>query len=682
MTSPHATDNPLLAAWDTPYGLPPFDRIAAEHFVPALTEAMAEHRRELDAIAGSTEAPSFENTIAAFDASGRKLKAIGLAYENLTASETSPALQEAERVLAPRLAAHQAGLYTDAALFARVEAVHASGGALEPEARRLLERIHLDFELAGARLSGPDKARYVEVIEALATLTTRFEQNVLADEARWSLSLTEADCEGLPAFVIEALESAAEQRGLPAGSRAVVLSRSVVMPFLTLSPRRALREQVWRAWTGRGEHPGEHDNRPIAKQILALRAEQARLRGHASYADAALVDRMARTPEAVLSLFEKVWEPAKSAADRDRAMLLELARADGLTTLAPWDWRFYAEKVRQARFDMDDAELKPYFALDDMIVAMMSCATKLFGVTFEEKRGVPLYHPDVRLFEVRRGEALVGVFLSDNFARPTKRGGAWMHNYRRQRAGTAPIVVNNNNFAKAAGGAQTLLSFDDVRTLFHEFGHGLHGLLSSARYERLSGTEVLMDYVELPSQLFEHWAQDRGVLAEHARHVQTRAPIPAALLDKLERARRFDQAFATIQYVGSALIDMALHRNGAPEGLDIEVFERDERARLGVPEDIGLMHRLPHFRHLFSDTAYAAGYYVYMWAEVLDADGFEAFVEAGDVFDRATAQRLERYVYAAGNTLEPAEGYRAFRGRDARVEPMLQKRGLSSGAQV
>jgi peptidyl-dipeptidase Dcp len=675
-------DNPLLTAGDTPHGIVPFDRVKPEHFAPALEHAMAEHRRELEAIASSVEEPSFDNTIVVFDASGSLLERVSLCFENLAASETSPALQAVERELAPRLAAHHAALYTDASLFARIDAVFAARAqlTLSAESRRLLERVHLDFELAGARLSGESRRRYVEISEELASLCTAFEQNVLADEARWSLPLSEKDCEGLPAFLLEALASAAAQRGLEAGSRAVVLSRSVVMPFLTASPRRDLREIAWRAWTSRGEHAGEHDNRPIAAKILALRAEQAHLRGHASHADAALLDRMAGSPEAVLSLFAKVWEPAKAAAERDRAVLLEIARRDGIATLAPWDWRYYAEKARQERFDVNDAQLKPYFALEDMLGAMMDCAGRLFGVTFEELRGLAVYHPDVRAWEVKRDGALVGIFLGDNFARPTKRGGAWMHHLRKQRAGVLPIVVNNNNFAKAPPGQPTLLSIDDVRALFHEFGHGLHGLLSVARFRTLSGTEVLQDYVELPSQLFEHWAQDRGVLARHARHVETREPIPETVLDKLERARRFDQAFGTLQYTASALLDMALHRRSDPEGVDITRFEHEERARLGVPEDIGLMHRLPHFRHLFSSASYAAGYYVYMWAEVLDADAFDAFRERGDVFDPEIAKRLLEFVYSAGNTLEPREAYRAFRGRDAQVEPMLRKRGLLEAA--
>jgi peptidyl-dipeptidase Dcp len=677
----HAETNPLLGVWSTPYGLPPFATLRPEHFEAAFEQGMREHNADVEAIAQTPGPATFENTIAAFDKAGRLLKRTDLLFQNLTASETSPALQAIELTLAPKVASHYASMLTNAALFARIDAVHSQRQSLglNTEAMRLVERIHLDFELAGARLSGDAKARYVAVVEKLASLTTTFEQNVLADESSFTLPLTEADCTGLPPFLLDAMSSAAKQRGLPEGTRALALSRSLVMPFLTLSPRRDLREQIWRAWTTRGEHAGAHDNTPVSKEILALRAEQARLRGQVSYADAALIDRMAKKPSAVFDLLGKVWEPAKTAANRDRAMLLELAAADGITKLEAWDWRYYAEKVRKARFDLDDAELKPYFALEDMIQAMFDCASRLFGVAFEEKENVALYHPDVRLWEVSKAGKLIGIFIGDNFARPTKRGGAWMHVFRKQSAlegGTIPLVINNNNFSKPSAGAPSLLSFDDVRTLFHEFGHGLHGLLSNAHYETLACTEVLQDYVELPSQIFEHWAQEESVLRQHARHVETREPIPTSLLEKLQRARRFDQAFATIQYVGSALLDMALHSRTDVNGVDIAAFERDERARLGVPEDIGLMHRLPHFRHLFSSSAYAAGYYVYMWAEVLDADGFDAFKEAGSPFDAAVAERLYRFVYSAGNTIEPADGYRAFRGRDPKVEPMLKKRGL------
>jgi peptidyl-dipeptidase Dcp len=674
-------DNPLLQPWSTLHGLPPFDRIHPEHIEPALEHAIAEHRRELAAIVAQPAAPTFDDTIAAFDRAGRLLRRVTLVLDNLAASETSPALQAVERALAPRIAAHQAAIYTDAALFARVDALFARRDelALDPEERRLLERVHLDFELQGARLVGVDRERYVAIVTRLAELGTRFEQNVLADEANWRCVLAERQLAGLPAFLIDALRSAARERGLPEGTHAVVLSRSIVRAFLSFCRDRTLREEVWRAWTSRGAHEGAHDNRPIAKEILALRAELARLRGKQSYAEAALVDRMAKRPSAVLDLLGRVWEPAKEAAAKDRALLLELARADGIDALAPWDWRYYAERVRETRFEVDDAEVKKHFALEDMRAAMFYCAERLFGLSFREITGsVALYHPDVRAYEVRRGEDVIGVLLADDHARPSKRGGAWMHNYRRQwrepsGERVAPIVVNNNNFAK---GSPTLLSFDDVRTLFHEFGHGLHGLLSDVRFETISGTEVLQDYVELPSQLFEHWAEEREVLGRFARHVETREPISDALLAKVQKAREFDQAHGTLQYVGSALIDMALHARADVDGVDIEAFEAAERARLGVPEDVGLMHRLPHFRHIFSSSAYAAGYYVYMWAEVLDADAFEAFVETGDPFHPETAERLLRYVYAAGGSMDPAEAYRAFRGRDPKVEPMLRKRGL------
>jgi peptidyl-dipeptidase Dcp len=423
------------------------------------------------------------------------------------------------------------------------------------------------------------------------------------------------------------------------------------------------------------------DNRPITREILALRNEQARLHGYAHYADYALVDRMAGTPSAVLQLLARVWDPAKAKAaeERDALRAMALSRGENIQ-IEPWDWRYYAEKVRKARYDFDEAVLKPYFPLERMLAAAFDCAHRLFGVRFVARTDVKAYHPDVRVFEVHdRDDRVLGVFLSDNFARASKRGGAWMSAYRfqsRAHGETLPIIVNNNNFAKAPAGQQTLLSADDVRTLFHEFGHGLHGLLSQVRYERLSGTHVLRDFVELPSQIFEHWAFERDVLKRHALHHETGAPIPDALLDRLQQARKFNQGFETVEYVACALVDMALHAQTHSDGTDITAFEETELARIGMPREIAMRHRLPHFGHLFSSSSYAAGYYVYMWAEVLDADGFDAFVEAGNVFDAAIAERLRRFVYSSGGTLDPAAAYRAFRGRDPGVEAMLAKRGL------
>jgi peptidyl-dipeptidase Dcp len=637
----------------------------------------------VNAIAASADPPTFDNTIAALDKSGNGLCRIERLFFNLTASETSPDLQAIERDISPQLAAHHSATAMDAKLFARIEAVHAHRDELPPdgEERRLTERVHLDFVRAGARLSESAKARYAAIVERLAVLQTRFMQNTLADEAEYRLLLVDArDFAGLPDYVRAVAREAAQERDVDAPG-VITLSRSLIVPFLTFSDRRDLREQTYTAWTTRGEHDGPHDNRPVAREILALRNEQARLHGYDNYADYALGDRMAGTPDAVARLLDQVWEPAKARAAAERDALATLAKAQGAThAIEPWDWRYYAEKVRRERYHLDDDELKPYFSLERMRAAMFDSAHRLFGLSFVPRPDVRAYHPDVGVFEARAGDKLVGVFLSDNYARPNKRGGAWMSAFRwqsRRNGETLPIIVNNNNFAKGAAGTPTLLSADDVRTLFHEFGHGLHGLLSQVTYERLSGTNVLRDFVELPSQLFEHWAFEPEVLRRHALHHQTGKPIPEDLIQRLKAARQFNQGFETVEYTASALLDMALHAEVDPAGVDITAFERAELMRIGMPREILPRHRPPHFGHLFSSSAYAAGYYVYLWAEVLDADGYGAFVEAGNPFDRAVAERVKRFIYSSGGTLPPAEAYRSFRGRDPRVEPLLAQRGLA-----
>nr|WP_295777284.1 M3 family metallopeptidase [Rhodoferax sp.] len=649
--------------------------------MPAFEWALPQHLAEIDAIAASTEAPTFANTIAELDISGRALDHITLLFQNLTASETSPELQIVQLQMAPRLAAHENAVFMHAGLFARIDALHEKRHTLglDAEQLRLLERVHLDFVRAGARLSGQERARYGEIMAELATLCTQFGQNLLAEESTYTLELrTEADRAGLPAFVLQAAKAAAQQRGLGDDAYALTLSPSLAEPFLTFSSRRDLRETLWRARVARGATAGAHDNRPVAAEIMVLRQEQAALHGYKTYADYELVDRMAGKTSAVLDLLHQAWEPAKAYADVDRQALTEMANSLGNPTpIAAWDWRYLAQKLRAQRFDLDDAELKPYFSLDAMVAAMFDCAQRLFGLRFIEQPGTTLHHPDARLWEVQAQDgALVGLFIGDNFARSSKRSGAWMSVFRSQSGhfgGTLPIVINNNNFAKAS---PTLLSFDDVRTLFHEFGHGLHGLLSKVHFERLAGTQVLRDFVELPSQLFENWAMEPEVLQRHALHYATGEPMPAALLDKLKRSRQFDQAWATVQYTGPALIDMALHALPNGTAVDIAAFEAEQCAKLGVPADIGLRHGLSHFQHLFSGSSYAAGYYVYMWAEVLEADGFAAFTEAGNPFDAATAERLLRTIYSSGNRQNPADAYRAFRGRDPQVQPMLKKRGL------
>ncbi|MEO8153013.1 MAG: M3 family metallopeptidase [Rhizobacter sp.] len=680
-----ATSNPLVQPWNTRYGLPPFADVRAEHFKPAFDVALTQHLADVDAIAASAQPPSFDNTVAAFDRSGRLLARIEALFYNLTSSETSPELQAVEREMAAPLAAHNSAVYMNARLFKRIDTLHAQSATLglTPEQLRLLERFHLDFVRSGAKLGDASQKRYALVMQQLAELTTRFSQNVLADESSYRLMLRdERDLAGLPGFVRAAARQAAVERDLAEGS-VITLSRSHIVPFLTFSDRRDLREQAWRAWVSRGEHDGAHDNRPVAREILTLRREQARLHGYASYADYALADTMAGTQAAVDDLLQQVWVPAKARAEQEREALqaLVMSRNESLQIEA-WDWRYYAEKVRQARYDLDEAAVKPYFPLNRMVDAVFDCAQRLFGVRFVARADLQAYHPDVKVYEVRQAEddGLIGVFLHDNFARPTKRSGAWMSLYRSQSRngteGVLPIVVNNNNFAKGAAGEPTLLSFEDARTLFHEFGHGLHGLLSSVTYERLSGTNVLRDFVELPSQLFEHWLSEREVLKKHARHHLTDEPIPDELIDRLEAANRFNQGYETVRYVASARVDMAAHALTDAEGPDISAFEQAQTAHMGLPAAVGMNHRLAHFQHLFAGSSYAAGYYVYLWAEVLDADGYDAFTEAGNPFDASVAKRLRQFIYSSGNSREPREAYRAFRGRDASVQPMLRERGL------
>ncbi len=673
--------NPLLAPWDAPFGLPPFDSVRPGHFKPAFERGMREHRDELARIASQPEAPTFDNTLVAFDASGRLLARVEALFHNLAASATNEALQAVQREMAAPLAAHWSAVYMDAALFARVDALHARRDALEldPERLRLLERVHLDFVRAGARLAPDARRRYAQIVQRLAELTTTFAQNVLHDEASYLLELrSEADLAGLPQFLRDAARQAAVERGLPNG-HAITLARSLIVPFLTFSTRRDLRQQAWRAWVSRGEHEGRHDNRPVAREILALRREQAALHGCASYADYALADSMARTQASVWALLDQVWAKAVPALERERRMLDAARRAQGADgdALEPWDWRHWAEQVRRQHFALDDAELKPYFALPAMVQAAFDCAQRLFGLTFTPRDDLRTYHHDARAYEVAGADGRpIGLFVQDNFARAGKRSGAWMSVLRWQHRNgfeSKPVVLNNNNFARGDG--PTLLSLDDVRTLFHEFGHGLHGLLSNVRYERLSGTQVLRDFVELPSQLFEHWIDEPEVLKRHARHHATGEPIPDALIERVRAARRFGQAYESVRYTASALVDLAAHAAAGPID-DVVAFEQRVLEQRGAPAVAGLNHRLPHFQHLFAGSGYAAGYYVYLWAEVLDADAYDAFVEAGDPFDAEVAQRARRWIYSSGDSVEPGAAYEAFRGRAARVEPMLRERGL------
>jgi len=671
-------DNPLLADWTARFGVPPLAAIKPEHFTPAFVQALAAHREEIAAIAGSPAGLDFDNTVAALERSGRQLARVANVFYVLAGADTNEAIQAVERDMAPRLARHWNEIHLNEKLFARLDALHRRAGSLglTPEQARVLERYHALFRRAGAGLDTAAKERLKEIGDRLASLGTSFSQNVLADEQSYVLPLGERDLAGLPEFARAAARGAAEERGL--SGHAVTLSRSSVEPFLQFSEWRELREKAFRAWTARGDNGGPTDNKTIIAELTALRDEKARLLGYPSFADYKLDDTMAKTPAAVIGLLDAVWAPARRRVAEERDALQGIVAAEGGNfRLAPWDWRYCAEKLRKARFDLDESEIKPYLPLESIIEAAFYTANRLFGLSFTPRSDVPVYHPDVRVWEVSGpGGRHVGVFFGDYFARPSKRSGAWMTSLRDQEkldGEVRPLVLNVMNFNKGAAGEPTLLSFDDARTLFHEFGHALHGLLSDVTYPMISGTGVLQDFVELPSQLYEHWLDRPEILEKFARHYKTGAPMPRVLMDRLIASRTFNQGFLTTEYLGSTYVDLDFHLGGAK---DAHKVEAETRARMQMPEEVVLRHRPAHFQHIFSGDHYAAGYYSYLWSEVLDADAFNAFEETGDVFDQAVARRLRDHIYAAGGAHDPAEAYKAFRGKMPSVDPLLRKRGL------
>ena len=672
------SSNPFFTPWTTPFGAPPFDRIEDGHYAPALERGMREHDADIAAIVADPAPPDFANTIEALERSGSLLERVSNVFDNLVSSLGTEELQRIELAFAPVLAQHFSRIALDAGLFARIDAVHAQRHSLglAPDALRLLERRHLGFVRGGALLDGPAKQRMGEITERLATLHAQFGQNVVHDERAWHLALAEDELDGLPEFVREGARQAAAERGLD--GYAITLARSSIEPFLTFSTRRALRRTAYLAWIARGEHDGPHDNRPLIPEILALRAERARLLGYATYADYRLADTMAGSPANVATLLDEVWQAARHRAAGERDRLLELAGQDGINDrLEKWDWLHYAERVRVAEYAIDEAELKPYFVLENIQAAAFETAERLFGLRFIPRPDLPAYHRDMQAWEVVDEDGHVGVFLADNFARPGKRSGAWMSSYRVQQAldgAVSPIIVNNNNFARST---PCLLSFDDAETLFHEFGHALHGLLSKVRYPSQSGTAVRRDFVEFPSQIYEHWLAVPDTLRRHARHHATGEALPEALMQRLLAARSFNQGFATIEYGASALLDMALHAVEDPAGLDVAEFERTTLEAAGMPAEIGARHRPAHFQHLFAGAGYAAGYYSYLWAEVLDADGFGCFEDAADPFDKQAAARLCT-ILSAGDTQDPMELYVAFRGATPDTKALLRHRGLAA----
>jgi peptidyl-dipeptidase Dcp len=674
--------NPLLAEWRGTFGLPPFGAITPDQFRPAFDAALAGHRAEIDAIAAATAPASFDNTIVAMERAGRALDRVANVFFVLAGADTSDAIEAVERDISPLLARHNNAIYLDRALYARVADLYRRRDSLglSSEQARVLDRYHTRFVRAGGALEKPAQDRLAAINERLASLGTQFGQNVLADEKAYALILDEGDLAGLPDFARAAAAAAAEERG-HAGKYAITLARSSCETFLQFSSRRDLREKVFQAWIKRGESGGITDNRALIAEMVALRAERAKLLGFETFADYRLDDQMAKTPAAARKLLDEVWRRARAKAQVERDALQNMiAEEGGNFALAPHDWRYYAEKLRKARYDLDEAEIKPYFQLDKMIEAAFETARRLFGLSFTPV-SVPLYHADARAYEAKDANGRhVGLFIGDYFARSSKHSGAWMTSLRDQEklAGeVTPVILNVCNFSKPAAGEPALLSFDDARTLFHEFGHALHGLLSNVTYPLLAGTAVPSDFVELPSQLYEHWLEVPEILQNYARHARTGAPIPKALLDRLLATRTYGQGFATVEYTACALVDLDLHGRKDTSTLDVSDFERRDLERIAMPVEIVMRHRLPHFQHLFSGGGYAAGYYSYMWSEVLDADAFEAFEQTGNAFDPETAKRLREFIYGAGNLRDPAEAYTAFRGRLPTVDALLKKRGLA-----
>ena len=703
--------NPLLKEWtDEPFMLPPFPAISPSHFAPAFTVAMKEHLDDLQAIAANESAPTFSNTIAAYDRAGGLLDKISSVFSNFCSSLNTEELKEVQKDMVPILSRHSSQVYTLDGLFERIKTIHDDqldvdngndNDTLTLEQKRLVERLYLDFTRQGANFTDEQKEEYANIKAQLASLTTQFAQNVMKDEESFEIVLSKQDMEGCPEALIQAAKQAAQDRAKADDHYVITLSRSLVEPFLTYASKRDLRQKVWNEWSRRGELTDERNNLPLAIEMLKLRKRQAELHGCKTFAEYQCQDRMAKTPEKVMELLENVWQRAKLTADKEREALelycREIGDDLGEEGVQAWDWRYYAEKVRIQKYDFDESVFKPYLSLEKVTEAVMAVSNKLYGLKYVKRDDIESYHEDVDTYEVYyqtsngdggdEGEhKLKAVFIHDNFARKFKSSGAWMSEYRGQTKNLndgvddmqgIPIISNNNNFAKGSGTAPTLLSFDDATTLFHEMGHGHHGMLSDATYGRLAGTNVLTDFVELPSQLMEHWLEEPEVLKEYARHFETNEPVPDEMLEKFKAAKSFNQGFETIEYTSCALMDMALHQMEDYDDLDLAKFEQEELGRLGMPKGVIMRHRPAHFLHLFASNMYAAGYYVYLWAEVLDADVFAAFKETGNIFDKETAERCRKYIYSSGNTVAPDELFRLFRGRDPKIEFMLEKKGLS-----
>ena len=685
MTSSPAL-NPAITDWNGPNGLPRFEAVNDSDFAASFEAALAAHEAEIDEIAGNPAAPTFENTIVALETAGDALSRVSSLFWNRAGAHTNDTIQALERDISPKMSRHYSKIGMNAALFQRIDQLWETRENLDLtlEQTRVLERHWKGFVKSGAKLPKPEQETLAGINEKLAGLSTRFGQNVLADEKGWSLILSDGpELDGLPDFLKDAMASAARERGED-GKYAVTLSRSIIEPFLTFSERRDLREQSFKAWVARGENPGETDNRGVIRETLALRSEVASLLGYGNFAEMKLDNTMAKTPAAVNELLRAVWTKAVKRAREEEADIANMIAEDGKNhDVMPWDWRFYSERIRAQKFNFSEAELKPYLQLEKIIDACFDVANRLFGIRAVEKKGIHAYHPDVRVFEIRdAGDTLIALFLGDYFARSSKRSGAWMSAFQSQhklplkngKTGEIPIIYNVCNFAKPAEGKPALLSLDDARTLFHEFGHALHGMLSDVTYPSVSGTSVSRDFVELPSQLYEHWLTVPAILKQYAVHFETGETMPQALLDKVLAARTFNAGFNTVEFTSSAIVDMEFHTRGPID--DPMAVQAEILAELGIPKSLVMRHASPHFQHIFAG-GYSAGYYSYMWSEVLDADAFAAFEETGDAFNAAMAGKLKNHIYSVGGSIDPEDAYKAFRGKLPSPDAMLAKKGLA-----
>ncbi|MGB0761015.1 MAG: M3 family metallopeptidase [Rubripirellula sp.] len=679
-------DSPLLKPWTGPHGgVPPWNLVRADEFVPAFDAAIAESNAEISAITDNPEKPSFENTIVAMERAGRTLNRLSAIFFVYASNLNVGSIPDIEKVVVPKLSEHEDSVYQNQALFARISAIYDSpameDGTFNLAQRRLVDDTYKTFLRKGAKLSSRDKAKLSQMNTRLARLFTDFSQNVLADEKGYVTWIKdESELAGLPDSVISAMSNAAKDRDNKGGDWAITNTRSSMDPFLTYSSNRPLREQVWRNYYSRGDNGDKYDNNKIIAEILKIRAARAKLLGYETHAHWRMEPTMAKKPEAAMDLMLKVWPKALARVREEVADMQAIADEEGAKIkIEPWDYRYYAEKVRKAKYDLDFNEVKPYLQLDKLREAMMWAATQLYGLHFKQLSGIPVFHPDVTVWEVTDADGKhVGLWYLDPYAREGKRSGAWMTDYRAQENMGKPIttiVSNNSNFIKGADGEPVLISWDDAVTLFHEFGHALHGLLSKVNYRSQSGTSVARDYVEFPSQINEHWLETPEVLNQFAVHHKTGEPIPQALLDKIKKASTFNQGFDTVEYLASALIDMKLHLAGSDD-IDPDAFERDTLAEMGMPSELPMRHRTPHFMHIFSSDSYSAGYYSYLWADALTADAAERFAEAGSFYDKDVAKSLHDNVMSIGDTIDPAEGFRRFRGRDVDTSALLRKRGF------